>query len=312
TCSDEQIKNNIFSGNNHNHNQIQTIIDKDKCKECKGNCECYNLWTQKISNQWQKQKENYTIFNNKQNGHKVGNNATRTVSLDNYLFFSCWEKYIKQHLKGDWEQIQTLDTETLDLLEKRCGKTINDGQNIFEERINYVKKKGNDCEKRHTKCTKDKKDFKCEGYEDVDGCKDKYYDGPMPGKNQVAAKKWECKNTTTSTDTKDVCVPPRTQTLCVANMYDSTGGGKIQDSAFSNKDKMKESLKAAIKKETERLYEYYTSKEDGKGAIISKKSDGKPGDRDKNGLPKNFCRATERTYNDFKHMVIGDIPWKPG
>ncbi|SOV22735.1 erythrocyte membrane protein 1, PfEMP1, putative [Plasmodium sp. DRC-Itaito] len=294
TCSDEQIKNNIFPGNNHNHNQIQTIIDKDKCKECKGNCECYNLWTQKIENQWEKQKKNYNIFNNKRKDQHGGHNATRTVSLGNYLFFSCWEKYIKQHLKGDWEQIKSLDTETLDLLEKKCGKSIHDGQNIFEERINHVKKKGKDCEKRHTKCMYDDKDFKCEKYEDVDGCNDKYYDGPMSGKSG-RAKNWECKDKTTATDTKDVCVPPRTQTLCVANMADSSGNIK---GSWTTEEDLKKYLQNVMKKETERLYEYYKAR---KPIITSS------GENDTNGFPKNFCKAAERTYNDFKNIVTGNM-----
>ncbi|SOV20983.1 erythrocyte membrane protein 1, PfEMP1, putative [Plasmodium sp. DRC-Itaito] len=301
TCSDEQIKNNIFSGNNHDDQQTQTIMNTNKCKECKGNCDCYNLWTQKIENQWEKQKKNYNIFNNKQKRQHGEHNSVRTVSLGNYLFFSCWEKYIKQHLKGDWGNIKSLDTETLDLLEKRCGKSIHDGQNIFDERIKNVKKKGKDCDKRHTKCTYDDKKFECDKYDDVDGCNDKYYDGPMSGKNQEKAKKWECKNQNTSTDTKDVCVPPRTQTLCVANMYDGNKGGKILINS-DDKEKLKEYIKNAMKKETENLYEYY---KEGTPIITSS------GENDSNGLPKNFCHAAERTYNDFKHMVIGDIPWKP-
>ncbi|SOV12004.1 erythrocyte membrane protein 1, PfEMP1, putative [Plasmodium sp. gorilla clade G2] len=300
TCSDEQTKNNTFPGNNHNHQQNKTIIDKDKCNECKGNCECYNLWTKKIQNQWEKQKKNYEIFNNMKKVQHAGNNATQTVSLGNYLFFSCWEKYIQQHLKGDWEKIQTLDSETLDFLEKKCGKSINDGENIFEERINEVKKKGTECNRRHNKCTYDDKEFECERYQDVSECKDKYYDGSMHGKKQENPKKWECKDQNTSTDTKDVCVPPRTQTLCVANM--AKAGGTIVDSAFSSEDKMKNELIKVMKKETERLYEYY---KEGKPIITIKD------ETDKSGLPKNFCKASERTYNDFKHMVIGDIPWKP-
>ncbi|SOV12141.1 erythrocyte membrane protein 1, PfEMP1, putative [Plasmodium gaboni] len=291
TCSDEQIKNNNFPGNNHNHQQIQTTIDKDKCKECKGNCECYNLWTEKIDKQWQKQKTNYNIFNNKQKHQHGEHNSVRTVSLGNYLFFSCWEKYIKQHLKGDWEQIKSLDTETLDLLEKRCGKSINDGDEIFNERIKNVKKKGTECNKRYTKCTYDDKKFECEKYDDVGACLDKYYDGSMEGKKKQTPKNWECKNQNTSTDTKDVCVPPRTQTLFVE---------KIKDSDINN---LQQNLKNAMKTETERLYDYYKS-----GTPIITTKD----DTDKNGLPKNFCHAAKRTYNDFKNLVTGEFLWKAG
>ncbi|SCQ12831.1 erythrocyte membrane protein 1, PfEMP1, putative [Plasmodium gaboni] len=295
TCSDEQIKNNIFPGNNHNHNQTQTIMDTDKCKECKGNCDCYNLWTEKIENQWQKQKKNYNIFNNKQKRQHGEHNATRKVSLGNYLFFSCWEKYIKQHLKGDWEQIKSLDSETLDLLEKKCGKSIHDGENIFNERIKNVKKKGKDCDKRHNKCTFEDKNFKCDKYEDVQDCNTKKYDNFKNNSSTEREKKWDCKDQNTATDTKDVCVPPRTQTLCVANLADSKG--KIKGN-WSNENDLKKYLQNVMKKETENIYDYY---KEGTPIITTK------GDTDKNGLPKNFCKAAERTYNDFKHMVLGDM-----
>ncbi|SOV20322.1 erythrocyte membrane protein 1, PfEMP1, putative [Plasmodium sp. gorilla clade G2] len=100
---------------------------------------------------------------------------------------------------------------------------------------------------------------------------------------------WSCKNNNNKKPSQDlendVCVPPRGQKICISNMYRSQN---IVPTAFNDTTKMKETLKSAIKKETQLLWENFGSKDNDKA-----------------------CRLTHRSFNDFKHMVLGDSLWKP-
>ncbi|SOV25503.1 erythrocyte membrane protein 1, PfEMP1, putative [Plasmodium sp. DRC-Itaito] len=274
------------------------------CQTCRDSCECYKLWVEKTKGQWDRQQANFTQFENKQktSGVQSGGNQNDVVDMNKFLFASCWEDYIEEQSRRgktfSVTDIDKLDVTThgdmIDVLMDRCGTDKKDAEKKFQERIEKAEKQTKMCDRNQDRCKKVGEELKCDkigsGGGDVSGCKDKNYDGPMDGKTGTP-KKWECGDTSNS---KDVCMSPRTQTLCVVNMHP---GGNLKIISAVDKDKLKGYIKDAMKTETERLYEYY---EKGTPIITTK------GENDKSGVPKNFCLAVQRTYNDFKHMVLGD------
>ncbi|SCQ12672.1 erythrocyte membrane protein 1, PfEMP1, putative [Plasmodium gaboni] len=284
-----------------------------ECSECRDSCECYKLWVNKINSQWDKQQTNYNKFVDKQKKQKNsgqpsgGSHKDDVVDMNSLLFVWCWEDFLEKTHGG--KTIDTLDPtadgEMVDVLMKRCGdnKEKDKATDKFKERIDKAEKQKDICNKKQKRCQKDGETPDCDkiGGSDggnVGGCNDKYYDDDDT--NGTKKKPWDC---TGKNKNKDVCVPPRTQTLCVANMHGQNDFKKIQK---GEGEKLKKFIQNAMKKETENLYKYYTSDDDKKRAIISKKSGDQKGQTDASGLPHNFCKAAERTYNDFKHMVLGD------
>ncbi|SOV13345.1 erythrocyte membrane protein 1, PfEMP1, putative [Plasmodium gaboni] len=283
------------------------------CLECRNSCECYKLWVRGITEQWNTQKTNYDKFEKKQkktSGQKNGQNVT----MDDFLFSSCWEDYL-QKTGRDTKDISELSATThgdmIDVLTERCGENSSGAQTKFDDRIKNAENQTTQCNKKQERCRKDGTQLKCEDVGNnggsTSGCREKTYDNIKNGKPNEREKSWDCNG---KDKYKDVCVPPRTQTLCVANMHNGSGGSiQIND---DNINTWKQYIEAAMKKETENLYQYYNSKNDDKRAIISKKSSGNTntgGSQNSGDIPHNFCLAAQRTYNDFKHMVLGDIPW---
>ncbi|SOV16258.1 erythrocyte membrane protein 1, PfEMP1, putative [Plasmodium gaboni] len=269
-----------------------------ECLACRDSCECYKLWVKHMKDQWETQQSNYEQFNAKQQS------SGQSVSLNDYLFTRCWAEYFEKDLK--YETLKDInpveDINIINVLRERCGDNKEKGQDKFQERIEKAEKQTTQCHKKQERCKKGGEQHKCENIKDagvVNNCKDKYYDGPMPGKNEGTAKSWDCEDKTELPHTNNVCMSPRTQQLCVANM---ASGNSIIIKNGDDINTWKDAIQAAMKKETENLYEYY---EKGK-PIISKGPDGQKGQPDSNGMPQNFCLAVERTYNDFKHMVLGD------
>ncbi|SOV20378.1 erythrocyte membrane protein 1, PfEMP1, putative [Plasmodium sp. gorilla clade G2] len=261
-----------------------------ECQYCRDNCECYKLWVKNMKDQWDKQKHNYEIFQKK--------SSSQNVSLNDYLFSRCWAEYFEKDVKSkSLKEIDAVqDIHIINLLRERCGEDKEKGQEKFQKRIEKAENETKICHKKQERCKRGAETLDCSGMDgNVSGCNDKYYDRPMSGKNGTA-KNWICNGKDVDSN---VCVPPRTQTLCVANMYNSTS--KTVQLGNSG-DELKKYIKNAMRTETELLYEYY---KEGTPIVTTK------GETNKSVLPKNFCKAAERTYNDFKHMVIGDIPWKP-
>ncbi|SOV16676.1 erythrocyte membrane protein 1, PfEMP1, putative [Plasmodium sp. gorilla clade G2] len=269
-----------------------------ECQTCRDNCECYKLWVNNMKDQWEKQKKNYEIFQNKSPSQKI--------SLNDYLFSRCWAEYFEKDVKSkSLKEIDVVeDIHIINLLQERCGEDKVNAENKFQERIKKAENEKKICHKKQDRCQKGGETLNCDAFVgNVIGCNNKYYD------NISDAKTWNCTQTSNGGAKLQpgTCVPPRTQTLCVANMY---SGGNILINSGDDENNLKQYIMNAMKKETQLLYDYYTSKDDNKRAIISKTSSGQKGKNDSNYMPKNFCKAAERTYNDFKHMVLGDVPSK--
>ncbi|SOV21523.1 erythrocyte membrane protein 1, PfEMP1, putative [Plasmodium sp. DRC-Itaito] len=280
------------------------------CSSCRNSCECYKLWISGITEQWKTQRENFNKFEKSSvnQGSGGSHNNDDVVDMNKFLFASCWEDFLEKTHGG--KTIDTLDPtadgDMIDVLMKRCGETKDKATDKFNERIDKAQNQTTQCHKKQERCRRDGEAPKCEevgkGGGSTSGCKPKTYDDEDTT-TKKPTKSWNCNDEPQTPNSKNVCMSPRTQQLCVANMHNGPGGS-IQISGGENT--WKNAIQAAMKKETENLYDYYTSTQDGKGPIISKGSDGQPGEKDAKGMPKNFCLAAERTYNDFKHMVLGD------
>ncbi|SOV23669.1 erythrocyte membrane protein 1, PfEMP1, putative [Plasmodium sp. DRC-Itaito] len=280
-------------------------IISPECQTCRDNCECYKLWVKSMKDQWGKQQKNFETFTTKQQS------SGQNISLNDYLFSRCWAEYFEKDLKSkSLKNINHVDDiYIINLLRERCGDNKEKAKKKFQERMNKAQNQTKQCHKKQDRCKKEGETLDCKGMVsgggNVDNCRGKTYDDEDNNKSNGRKKKWECEAGRGETLEPNVCVPPRTQTLCVANMADSKGSIKGN---WSNEIHLKKYLQNVMKKETENLYEYYKSPNDNKGPIIAKTPDGKySGKPDVNGMPKNFCLAVQRTYNDFKHMVIGDM-----
>ncbi|SOV12548.1 erythrocyte membrane protein 1, PfEMP1, putative [Plasmodium gaboni] len=246
------------------------------CFRCKNNCKCYDTLKNEIKKQWTQLKCYYDHYKNEEES-KMHN-----IDLETYLEAQCEYNLTEM---GNQHHIA----------EKQCKKKDTNKDTIFDEMVDNIdKKKDNVCDV----CNDDDKyDEKvdantCSGIVEVlkDKCNEKTFDGLKA--DGTENKTWQCKKTSADgTLQNDVCVPARGQSICVATMYDSYGGGNgsIRQDAFKNETKMKESLKAAIKIETTRLWTKFGSKDKEKA-----------------------CRLIHRSFNDYKHMVLGDSIWKPG
>ncbi|SOV20454.1 erythrocyte membrane protein 1 (PfEMP1), truncated, putative [Plasmodium sp. gorilla clade G2] len=262
--------------------KTKTTGEKE-CTKCNDLCNCFKELKGKIDDQWTKQQNNY-------NHHKdKGKDNMQNLDLDIYLEAEC---ILNEGVKS--EKMQSIQGEYEDL-DSKCDKLRGTEKNYVQALINNSEKdREKICHECENQTTKPSPTDKCDGIGNASNCQTKNYNELDPKKgNKERNKEWLCKNIqNTSTDVKqDVCVPPRTQPLCIANMYTKQA---IVDNAFSSEENMKKALKAAIKKETELLYTYYTT---------TKKKTGTP--------PPGFCEAAYRSFNDFKHMVLGDMLWKP-
>nr|8GZN_I Chain I, Erythrocyte membrane protein 1 [Plasmodium falciparum]8GZN_M Chain M, Erythrocyte membrane protein 1 [Plasmodium falciparum] len=273
----------------------------DQGTNCKEKCKCYKLWIEKINDQWGKQKDNYNKFRSKQiyDANK-GSQNKKVVSLSNFLFFSCWEEYIQKYFNGDWSKIKNIGSDTFEFLIKKCGNNSAHGEEIFSEKLKNAEKKCKENESTDTNINKSETSCDLNATNYIRGCQSKTYDGKIfPGKG--GEKQWICKDTIIHGDTNGACIPPRTQNLCVGELWDKSYGGR-SNIKNDTKELLKEKIKNAIHKETELLYEYH----DTGTAIISKNDKkGQKGKNDPNGLPKGFCHAVQRSFIDYKNMILG-------
>ncbi|EWC87419.1 hypothetical protein PFNF54_03544 [Plasmodium falciparum NF54] len=289
-----------FSDNERDRNSI-THEDKN----CKEKCKCYSLWIEKINDQWDKQKDNYNKFQRKQiyDANK-GSQNKKVVSLSNFLFFSCWEEYIQKYFNGDWSKIKNIGSDTFEFLIKKCGNDSGDGETIFSEKLNNAEKKCKENESTNNKMKSSETSCDCSEPIYIRGCQPKIYDGKIfPGKG--GEKQWICKDTIIHGDTNGACIPPRTQNLCVGELWDKRYGGR-SNIKNDTKESLKQKIKNAIQKETELLYEYH----DKGTAIISRnpmkgQKEKEEKNNDSNGLPKGFCHAVQRSFIDYKNMILG-------
>ncbi|SOV21816.1 erythrocyte membrane protein 1, PfEMP1, putative [Plasmodium sp. DRC-Itaito] len=263
-------------------NKKKTYKNKNPniCFRCKNDCECYEKFKGEIKTQWEKLKGYYDHYKSKPE------NKMHNIELDTYLQAQCEYNLTEMGKK-------------LDIAEKQCKKKDTNKATIFEEMVDNIdKKKDNVCDVCQEENKYDEKvdDSICNKIIDISRtkCKPKVYDDLKknnPKNTYDREKEWKCtEEKGKETLEPNVCVPPRGQSICVANMYDSAGGGNIVQDAFKDATTMKDELKRAIKTETKLLWEKFgTNSSDHEKA----------------------CRLTHRSLNDFKHMVIGDSIWKP-
>ncbi|SOS76896.1 erythrocyte membrane protein 1, PfEMP1, putative [Plasmodium sp. gorilla clade G1] len=306
-ASEEGGQQNV-SGNENGGNK-----KTDHIKECNEKCECYKIWMNKINKQWETQNQNYNKFETKQSNYvSKGPQKNEIVKLSNFLFFSCWEEYIQKQFNGDWSKIKNIGSDTFEFLIKNCGNNSDSGKEIFNKKLINAKQKCNESESKDTKMKPCETSFQCNETNYIRGCQSKNYDGFMsPGKG--GEKQWICKDTITHGYTNSACIPPRTQNLCVGELWDKSYGGK-SNIKNDTKDKLKKKIKNAIQKETELLYEYHDKgtaiisqtpmKEEGEGKV-ERGEDGKANNNNSNGLPKGFCHAVQRSFIDYKNMILG-------
>ncbi|SOV20422.1 erythrocyte membrane protein 1, PfEMP1, putative [Plasmodium sp. gorilla clade G2] len=266
--------------------------EKD-CKECKELCGCYEELRKEIEKQWGNQTTNYN--------HHKGNTKDeemKDLELDIYLNAQC---ILNESVKS--EKTQSIQTEDYDnsyeICEKRKGTKDNYVQALIDKSKEDKTKLCDECKDYQKQKTQTDG---CDNIGNATDCQKKDYDElKYASKNNNERKKeWSCKtNDKNSEIHKHVCVPPRTQPLCIANMYDS---GKRTLKLTNSEPELKNKLKEAIKKETSLLYEYYKQKNS---------STTTPGTPTNQVPPPGFCEAAYRSFNDFKHMVIGDMLWEP-
>ncbi|SCM18829.1 erythrocyte membrane protein 1, PfEMP1, putative [Plasmodium sp.] len=284
----------------------------DQGKNCNEKCECYELWMKKIKEQWETQNENYNKFVKKQsNDGNKGPQKKEIVSLSHFLFFSCWEEYIQKLFNGDWSNIKNIGSDTFEFLIKKCGNNSDGGKEIFNKKLNNEKQQCKETQNTGTNVNPSGTLTNCKGTNYIRGCQPKTYDGKIfPGIG--GEKQWICKDTVTHGDRNGTCIPPRTQNLCVGDLWDKSHGGRSNIKNYT-KESLKEKIKNAIQKETELLYEYHNkgtaiiSKNDkkGQGGGIEHGGEGKANNNNSNGLPKGFCHAVQRSFIDYKNMILG-------
>ncbi|ETW30217.1 hypothetical protein PFFCH_02333 [Plasmodium falciparum FCH/4] len=309
SSSSEESQNQNGSDHHDGRNN-----NTDQSTNCKEKCECYKLWIEKIKKQWGKQKNNYNKFRSKQiyDANKGPQNK-KVVSLSHFLFFSCWEEYIQKQFNGDWSKIKNIGSDTFEFLIKKCGNNSGDGETIFNKKLKNAEKKCKENESTDTKMKSSETSCDLNATNYIRGCQSKTYDGKIfPGKG--GEKQWICKDTIIHGDTNGACIPPRTQNLCVGNLWDKSYGGR-SNIKNDTKESLKNKLKNAIQKETELLYEYHDKgtaiisrnpmKEGGEDGKGKQKEGGEEANNNSNGLPKGFCHAVQRSFIDYKNMILG-------
>ncbi|SOV12993.1 erythrocyte membrane protein 1, PfEMP1, putative [Plasmodium sp. gorilla clade G2] len=247
-----------------------TKNNKNNCNICRDDCKCYDNLRKKINEQWEKQKNYFELYKD------YKDNMMRNIDLDTYLEAQC-EYNLTEKGKDESEAQQ------------KCSKrNTNSGSNstIFDEMLeNKTKKKQSvceSCEKVNENKPVDEKT--CKKIKDATDCRGKEFDG-LNHKNEEN-KKWSCKSDNSKSEIKEqVCVPPRGQSVCIANMVDNAGKVLLKDT----KEDLEKKLISAIKKETKLLWDKFGNK-------------GTNNDK--------ACRLTYRSFNDFKHMVLGDSLWR--
>ncbi|SOV84131.1 erythrocyte membrane protein 1, PfEMP1 [Plasmodium reichenowi] len=308
SVSDEGAQPN---GNGHENGGNNSIDQGTNCKE---KCKCYKLWMENIKKQWKTQNRNYNTFETKKIYEaSIGSQKKEIVNLSNFLFFSCWEEYIQKQFNGDWSKIKNIGSDTFEFLIKKCGHNLGDGETIFNKKLNNTEQKCNETPNTDTKINESETVSDCNATNYIRGCQSKSYDGFMsPSKG--GEKQWICKDMITHGDINGACIPPRTQNLCVGNLWDKSYGGKsnIKNDTI---DTLKNKLKNAIQKETELLYEYHDKgtaiisqnpmKEGGDGQIEQKRGGEEANNNNSNGMPKGFCHAVQRSFIDYKNMILG-------
>ncbi|SOV20426.1 erythrocyte membrane protein 1, PfEMP1, putative [Plasmodium sp. gorilla clade G2] len=246
--------------------------NNNMCNICRDDCKCYDDLRKKIDEQWKKQKNYFELYK------KYEDNMMKDIDLDTYLEAQC-EYNLTEKGKSESEAQQECS--------KKNTNSSNKNHTIFDEMLeNKTKTKESVCEACQNDNENKPVDEKfCNNIQDASNCNEKTFHGlDNDGKEK---KTWLCKNNNAKSDVKkDVCVPPRGQSICIANMYDDSTKLKLSNL----EDDLKKKLKEAIKTETKLLWEKF-----GKNSHDHHKA----------------CRLTHRSLNDFKHMVIGDILWKP-
>ncbi|EWC75615.1 hypothetical protein C923_03721 [Plasmodium falciparum UGT5.1] len=305
SCNNEKNVLSRMSEESKNQNGSDHHVGRnnntDQGTNCREKCKCYKLWMEKINDQWETQKKNYNKFETKQiyDARKSSQNK-KVVSLSHFLFFSCWEEYIQKYFNGDWSKIKNIGSDTFEYLIKKCGNNSGDGETIFNKKLKNANIKCNENESTDTNINKSGKSSDCSEPIYIRGCQPKRYDGFIsPGKG--GEKQWICKDTITHGDTNGACIPPRTQNLCVGELWYKSYGGRSNIKNHT-KESLKQKIKNAIQKETELLYEYHDK---GTAIISQNHMKGQKGKNDPNGLPKGFCHAVQRSFIDYKNMILG-------
>ncbi|SOV11102.1 erythrocyte membrane protein 1, PfEMP1, putative [Plasmodium gaboni] len=264
------------------------------CKECKELCECYDKFKSQIDEQWKKQEEYFGKYK------RTLQEEMGFTDLIMYLDALC---IMNEGIKS--KNANSVQAE-YDEYEKKCKERKGDKNNYVDA---LIKKSGEDKSKICDVCKEDKQQTSkvddCKDINDVNACQTKNYDElKEPTKNNHELnKEWLCKSDNKQNINEKVCVPPRTQPLCIANMYQS--GNKSKLLLTDSEDDLKKKLKAAIKKETELLYTYYTTTKNKNGTTSP--TPGTP----QGQVSPGFCDAAYRSFNDFKNLVTGEILWKP-
>ncbi|SOV20033.1 erythrocyte membrane protein 1, PfEMP1, putative [Plasmodium sp. gorilla clade G2] len=268
----------------HNINTSRRGSDNTMdCEMCTEDCGCYEKWKKRIDEQWKKLQEYYEGYKNNSNSGITSGNPMKDIELNVFLEALCETKY--SDTSGSGEEI--------------CKKLKGDKKNFVQGLLDKNKDKKNSvcevCDTKHIqeetidphKCSKISYLYKTK-------CDSK----PIYGlkSNGIEEKTWICD---VNVD-KNACVPPRGQSICIASMVH--GKGQIVKNEFSSQEHLKNKLKSAIKRETQRLHEIYTKNENG---IRSESTPSITGE-----MPLGFCDAVHRSFNDYKHMVLGDSLWK--
>ncbi|SOV11084.1 erythrocyte membrane protein 1, PfEMP1, putative [Plasmodium sp. gorilla clade G2] len=240
-----------------------------KCKECRKNCKCYEKWKEKITEQWKKQQQYYSKYEDKQGNQMSG------IDLNDFLYAYCFIKDEKR-------------------TEKECSPK-DTSKNIIDEKID-------DIDIRNTNvcgiCPDDPTNNKggagdnCNnsGTTSLTGnCTQKEYDNIQ---NNGYKKDWTVAKKNKQQEEPGVYVPPRRQQLCISYLKDNED--------INVEGKLKNVLIKAIKSEIEKLYEYYQYTKMNYKPVNSDESN-----LDENGLPIGFCKAVERSFADLGDFVKG-------
>ncbi|SOV17050.1 erythrocyte membrane protein 1 (PfEMP1) [Plasmodium sp. gorilla clade G2] len=277
TCGNTRGGTTSSSGTPSSGGATNTSGEKD-CKECKELCGCYEKLKGDIEKQWKEQQKYYDHHKDKGKDEEM-----KKWDIHTYLNAQC---IINEAVKS--EQPDSVQDD-FDKVQGKCDKLKGSHDNYAEA---LIKKSGEDKTKLCEECEKDQPSKTptddCNSIQTIpeSDCKEKKYDEVKdPSKNSYERdKNWKCTQTDEKTWENNVCVPPRTQPLCIANMYNSSSKAvQLQ----GNESDLKRELKKAIKTETKLLW-----------------------DKNKSN-PDKACRLTHRSLNDFKHMVIGDMLWGP-
>ncbi|SOV20414.1 erythrocyte membrane protein 1, PfEMP1, putative [Plasmodium sp. gorilla clade G2] len=263
---------NIIVGTNN------STGNKEGCEECQKNCKCYEKWKEKITEQWKRQR---TYFEEEK---KKKGSTMNDIDLNDFLYAYCWTKDEKR-------------------TEKECSSKGKD-KTIIDEKLEETNTRNtNACDicPDKNKGKQDSAVHNCDssGMTALKGyCTKKEYDN-IKANTINYEKDWkEAQNVNNKID--KFYVPPRRQQLCISYLKDN---GDISD-----EQNLKNILIKTIRSETEKLYEYYQTKNTNAQPVNSDNNK-----QEENNLPLGFCNAVERSFADIGDFVKGsDLDYTQG